>query len=75
VFIFRHFAPELLLTLDRGGYMAIALGYSLLQLLLASLYLRNFHQGPLEKLWRQLAFKSINASSHLNSNNEQQKSQ
>lgn len=75
VFIFRHFAPELLLTLDRGGYMAIALGYSLLQLLLASLYLRYFHQGPLEKLWRQLAFKSINASSHLNSNNEQQKSQ
>jgi uncharacterized protein len=75
VFIFRHFAPELLLTLDRGGYMAIALGYSLLQLLLASLYLRYFHQGPLEKLWRQLAFKSINTSSHLNSNNEQHKSQ
>ncbi|MGL5472618.1 MAG: DUF418 domain-containing protein [Shewanella sp.] len=75
VFIFRHFAPELLLTLDRSGYMAIALGYSLLQLLLASLYLRYFNQGPLEKLWRQLAFKSINASSHVNSNNEQQKSQ
>lgn len=59
VFIFRHFAPELLLTLNRGGYMAIALGYSLLQLLLASVYLRYFKQGPLEKLWRHLAFKSI----------------
>jgi len=59
VFIFRHFAPELLLTLNRGGYMAIALGYSLLQLLLASVYLCYFKQGPLEKLWRHLAFKSI----------------
>ena len=59
VFIFRHFAPELLLTLNRGSYMAIALGYSLLQLLLASVYLRYFKQGPLEKLWRHLAFKSI----------------
>jgi uncharacterized protein len=62
VLVFRHFAPELLLNLDRWGYMAMALVYSVVQLLLASLYLRYFEQGPLEKLWRHLAFKKQAAS-------------
>lgn len=57
VLIFRHLAPELLLSLDRWGYMLMAIVYSVVQLLLASLYLRYFKQGPLEKLWRHLAFK------------------
>ena len=62
VLVFRHFAPELLLSLDRWGYMAMALVYSVVQLLLANLYLRYFKQGPLEKLWRHLAFKKYAAS-------------
>lgn len=57
VLVFRHLAPELLLSLDRWGYMLMAIVYSVVQLLLASLYLRYFKQGPLEKLWRHLAFK------------------
>lgn len=57
VLVFRHLAPELLLSLDRWGYMLMAIVYSVVQLLLASLYLRYFKQGPLEKLWRRLAFK------------------
>lgn len=62
VLVFRHLAPELLLSLDRWGYMAMALVYSVVQLLLASLYLSYFKQGPLEKLWRHLAFKKYAAS-------------
>ncbi|MGL5026124.1 MAG: DUF418 domain-containing protein, partial [Shewanella oncorhynchi] len=54
--------PEWLLSLDRLGYMAMALVYSVVQLLLASLYLRYFKQGPLEKLWRHLTFKKYTAS-------------
>ncbi|MGI2064924.1 DUF418 domain-containing protein [Shewanella sp. MF08487] len=57
VLVFRHLAPELLLHLDRWQYMLMALIYSVVQLLLASLYLCYFKQGPLEKLWRHLAFK------------------
>lgn len=57
VLVFRYLTPELLLSLDRGGYMVMALIYSVVQLLLAGLYLRYFEQGPLEKLWRHLAFK------------------
>ncbi len=57
VLVFRHLAPEWILSLDRGEYMVMALVYSVVQLLLASLYLRYFEQGPLEKLWRHLAFK------------------
>ncbi|PTA50919.1 DUF418 domain-containing protein [Shewanella morhuae] len=57
VLVFRHLAPELLLQLDRWQYMVMAIVYSIVQLLLASLYLRYFKQGPLEKFWRYLAFK------------------
>lgn len=40
----------------------MALVYSVVQLLLASLYLHYFKQGPLEKLWRHLAFKKYTES-------------
>ncbi|MGS0690584.1 DUF418 domain-containing protein [Shewanella sp. 30m-9] len=53
--LFRYFAPSLLLTLDRPGYVAIAIGFSAIQLLLASVYLKYFNQGPLEWLWRKLS--------------------
>ena len=48
--------------------MAMALVYSVVQLLLASLYPRYFKQGPLEKLWRHLAFK--NTLHHKNTNKQ-----
>lgn len=55
VLLFRHFEPTLVNTLDRPDYMLIAIGYSILQLILATIYLNYFNQGPLEKLWRGLA--------------------
>ncbi|WP_051435716.1 DUF418 domain-containing protein [Shewanella fidelis] len=54
VLLFRYLAPTLVLSLDRPGYVAIAIAFSVLQLLLAHLYLRRFNQGPLEWLWRKL---------------------
>ncbi|PKH59347.1 hypothetical protein CXF83_22240 [Shewanella sp. Choline-02u-19] len=55
VLVFRYFAPTLVNTLDRPGYMLIALGFSIFQIILASVYLKYFKQGPLEMLWRKLA--------------------
>ena len=59
VLLFRYVAPEWQLNLDRWGYMLIAISFGLLQLLLAHFYLRFFKQGPLEALWRRLAFKQL----------------
>ncbi|WP_394389109.1 DUF418 domain-containing protein [Shewanella woodyi] len=61
VLLFRHFEPTLVNTLDRPDYMLIAIGYSILQLILAAIYLNYFNQGPLEKLWRRLAKSKPNA--------------
>ncbi|QDE30270.1 DUF418 domain-containing protein [Shewanella polaris] len=58
ILLLRYIAPEWLYTLDRIGYMSIAIIYSVLQLALASLYLRKFNQGPLEKLWRGLVSRT-----------------
>lgn len=55
VLLFRHFAPTLTSTLDRPEYMLIAIGFSIFQVMLASIYLKYFNQGPLEWLWRRLA--------------------
>jgi len=57
VLLFRHLSPELIRTLDRPDYMLIAIGFSIFQVVLASVYLRYFNQGPLEWLWRKLVSK------------------
>ncbi|ACA88353.1 DUF418 domain-containing protein [Shewanella woodyi] len=62
VLLFRHFEPTLVNTLDRPDYMLIAIGYSILQLILATIYFNYFNQGPLEKLWRGLAKAKPNAA-------------
>jgi uncharacterized protein len=61
VILFRHIDPSLMQTLDRPGYVMIALGFSLFQVILASVYLTYFNQGPLEKLWRKLASPKASA--------------
>ncbi|GGI95154.1 DUF418 domain-containing protein [Shewanella hanedai] len=61
VILFRHIDPSLMQTLDRPGYMMIALSFSLFQVILASVYLTYFNQGPLEKLWRKLASPKASA--------------
>lgn len=55
VLLFRHIAPTLTTTLDRPDYMLIAISFSIFQIILASVYLKYFKQGPLEWLWRTLA--------------------
>ncbi|MGE6568098.1 DUF418 domain-containing protein [Shewanella vesiculosa] len=58
ILLLRYIAPEWLYSLDRIGYLSIAIIYSLLQLVLADVYLRIFNQGPLEKLWRMLVSRT-----------------
>lgn len=54
--LLRDLVPQLNLTLHWFGYIGIALLGCLLQLWLAPLWLKFFRQGPLEWLWRRLAF-------------------
>ncbi|AZQ09380.1 DUF418 domain-containing protein [Shewanella khirikhana] len=56
ILCFRYLFPEWLMDFDRIHYLAAAIVWALCQLLLASLYLKVFKQGPLETLWRYLAF-------------------
>ena len=58
VAVFRYLAPELIEHLDRFAYMAIAVGFSVCQLTIATFYFTYFTQGPLEHLWRTLAVKN-----------------
>jgi uncharacterized protein len=58
ILLLRYIAPDWLYSLDRIGYLSIAIIYSVLQLLLADVYLRKFSQGPLEKLWRVLVSRT-----------------
>ncbi|QYJ76061.1 DUF418 domain-containing protein [Shewanella sp. FJAT-52076] len=53
---FRYLFPDWLQSFDRIHYLIAALTWAGCQLLLATWYLRYFKQGPLEKLWRYLAF-------------------
>lgn len=53
---FRYLFPDWLQSFDRIHYLITALIWAACQLLLASWYLRCFKQGPLERLWRYLAF-------------------
>lgn len=56
VSLFRSIAPELLLTMDFMDYLLLAVIWSGIQLVLARCYLHFFKQGPLEWLWRKLAY-------------------
>ncbi|WP_299568181.1 DUF418 domain-containing protein [uncultured Shewanella sp.] len=62
VAIFRyginHYSADLYMTLNRVDYFLIAMVITLLQLVLAPMYLRYFTQGPLEALWRKLVMNN-----------------
>ncbi|MEZ9141138.1 MULTISPECIES: DUF418 domain-containing protein [unclassified Shewanella] len=64
VSIFRyaisHYASDLYMSLNRVDYFLIAIIITLLQLVLAPVYLRFFNQGPLEALWRKLVMTKSN---------------
>ncbi|KFZ37009.1 hypothetical protein HR45_13270 [Shewanella mangrovi] len=56
VLLLRHLAPQLNYLLEWYHYLALAMLWNMLQLLIAPMWLRYFSQGPLEWLWRKLAF-------------------
>jgi uncharacterized protein len=58
ILLLRYIAPDWLYSLNRIGYVSIAIIYSVFQLLLADVYSRKFNQGPLEKLWRVLVSRT-----------------
>ena len=62
----RTFLPELSRFDSQGGYVAglvVCLGILALQVVISSLWLRRFGQGPLEKLWRTVTWGSAGSSS------------
>lgn len=57
----RTFLPDLSRFDSQGGYAAglvVCLGILVLQVVVSSLWLRRFGQGPLEKLWRSVTWGS-----------------
>lgn len=50
--VFRVFFTELTLSFNLLEYFAVALGFAVIQLVLATLYKAKFKQGPLEYFWR-----------------------
>ena len=54
--LLRHLMPELNLSLSWFGFLGIAIFGCVLQLMLAPLWFKLFRQGPIEWLWRKLAF-------------------
>ncbi|WP_394129636.1 DUF418 domain-containing protein [Shewanella maritima] len=57
IMCFRHVFPQWQSQFDRADYMLFALAFSLMQVLIAFLYLQFFKQGPLEYLLRHLINK------------------
>lgn len=69
ILCFRYLFPDWLAHFDRLEYLLAAFSWALCQLLLASLYLRVFSQGPLEWLWRKLAStKTVKSSAQTEIN-------
>ena len=59
VLLFRWVAPELYGQLDRLSLFGIAVAMSALQIALARVWLKHHNQGPLEKMWRWLTYRTI----------------
>lgn len=57
--LLRCLIPEFSLTASHLDYVFIALAYTIIQIVIANLYLRKFEQGPMEQLWRTLYNRSI----------------
>lgn len=57
--LLRWVMPEFNLQATHLDYLLIASVYTLIQIVLANVYLCNFKQGPLELLWRKAYLRSI----------------
>ncbi|WP_372870260.1 DUF418 domain-containing protein [Shewanella sp.] len=58
ILCFRYLFVDWLQSFDRIDYLLTATLWAVCQMLLAAGYLKLFNQGPLERLWRYLAFGS-----------------
>lgn len=56
-FIFYGTGFGLFGSVERKYHLLIVLGIWILQILLSTLYLKRFRQGPLEWLWRRLSYR------------------
>ena len=57
--IFRVYFTELAVQLNLFEYFVVALGFAVIQLVLASLYKLKFNQGPLEYIWRKQVQRTV----------------
>lgn len=57
--LLRWLMPNISLTASHVDYFLIALSFTLIQIVMANIYLRHYEQGPLEKLWRKLYSRSV----------------
>ncbi|MBU3004050.1 DUF418 domain-containing protein [Paraglaciecola arctica] len=57
--LLRWLIPDFALAASLVDYFLIALSYTLIQIVVANLYLRYYAQGPLETLWRTLYSRSV----------------
>jgi uncharacterized protein len=57
--LLRWLIPEFNLSATHLDYLLIVLASTLIQIIIATLYLRKYEQGPLERLWRTLYTRSI----------------
>lgn len=57
--LLRWLMPSFSLTATQFDYFVIASIYTVIQIVIANLYLMKFEQGPLEILWRKLYNRSI----------------
>jgi len=53
-FLLRWIMPEFSITASHVDYLLLVLIYAVIQILMATFYLRKYEQGPLELLWRKL---------------------
>ncbi|MDP2560460.1 DUF418 domain-containing protein [Psychrobium sp. 1_MG-2023] len=59
--LFRVFMPELFGALSRTELLGVALVMTIIQLVIATFWQTKIGQGPLEKIWRRLIAKKLNA--------------
>ncbi|OFA31005.1 hypothetical protein BAE46_09515 [Glaciecola punicea] len=57
--LLRWIMPEFSITASHVDYLLLVLVYAVIQILMATLYLRKYEQGPLELLWRMLYNKGF----------------
>jgi uncharacterized protein len=59
--LLRWLLAEFSLTATHLDFLSIALAYTVIQIVIANLYLRKYQHGPLELLWRKLYNRSSQA--------------